>query len=479
MDSLRRLLDATARCLCRYENLVAGRPVVAAISGGIDSTVLAFVLARLAADNRLPGKLHICHVDHGVRIDSPQNADFVRDLAERFDLPFHLRRLPPHAGRPSEDHLRQGRYAAIADVAQGCGAGLVITAHHADDNLETVLFRLLRGTGPRGLAGIPESRWLGDDHGNRSLVVRPFLRVRKNTLATMLLRLGLHAYDDSTNRDLGYSRNRLRLETIPQLQRDLGVSLDVALMTVASTARAATEILDAQARRVLVERSVLRSPWCVALDLHGLGIDDRPFVVEALRMVHIQLHPQAEYPLRGWTERAMALLQMRDGARLAGRGSLMVERTRRGLLVLDPTRAGAPPAGDDGDQLFHWDAGPQRFGGTEWRLEAFEHPQPPMSPTPSDAGPWRALIDPRAAPLPWRLRSRRPGERFRPLGSGQDLELSRFMQGRHLPRFDRDRLPLLVDGQDRILWVPGAEIAEAAKIQLNTRRTIEVRSTTG
>lgn len=477
MDSLRRLLDATCRCFCRYENLVAGRPVLAAVSGGIDSTVMLFVLARLAADNRLPGPLHVCHVDHGVRADSGRNADYVRDLAERFDAPFHLRQLTGLGARPAEDAMRQGRYAAIAEVARASGAGLIVTGHHADDNLETVLFRLLRGTGPRGLAGIPEARWLR--HGDtRSLVVRPFLRVRKTTLATMLARIGIAAFEDSSNRDLGYTRNRLRHETIPQLQRDLGVSLDVAMMTVTSTARAVTEILDAQARRVLAERSTLRAPWCVALDLRGLGVDDRPFVAEALRMLHIQLHQSGSYPLRAWTERAMALLQQRDGARLAGRGGLLVERTRDGLLVLDPARAGQPPSGEHARQLFHWDAGRQRFGATEWMVEAFEHPQPPMVPSPSDAGPFRALIDPRNAPLPWRLRCRRPGERFQPLGSDRELELSRFVQGRHLPRFHRDRLPLLVDGQDRLLWVPGAEIAESCKIQLNTRRTVEVRVTT-
>jgi len=478
MDSLRRLVDATSRCLCRYENLVAGRPVLAAVSGGIDSTVLAFVLARLAADGRLPGPLHVCHVDHAVRADSAQNAESVRLLAERFEAPFHLRRLPPPSGRPSEDTLRQGRYAAIAAVAASTGAGLVVTAHHADDNLETVLFRLLRGTGPRGLAGIPESRWLIDG-GSRCLVVRPFLRVRKATLATLLARIGLAPYEDSTNLDLGYARNRLRHETIPQLQKDLGVSLDVALMTVASTARAATEILDAQARRVLAERAKLRTPWCVELDLHGLGVDDVPFVAEALREIHAQLHARGEFPLRGWIDRAVALLGRHDGTRLAGRGGLLVERTRKGLLVLDPARAGAPPPGDDGGQLLLWDAGKQRFGATEWQIEAFEHPQPPLVPAPNEAGPNRALVDPRNAPLPWRLRSRRPGERFRPLGCAFDVELSRFQQSRHVPRFDRDRLPLLVDGQDRVLWVPGAEIAECAKIQLNTRRTVELRITSG
>ncbi|MGE3173120.1 MAG: tRNA lysidine(34) synthetase TilS [Planctomycetota bacterium] len=477
MDSLRRLLDATSRCLCRYENLVGGRPVLAAISGGIDSTVLGFVLERLRTDNRLPGPLVFCHVDHGVRADSAKNADYVRDFAERLDVPLHVRRLEPPGKRPSEDWLRQARYDAIGQVAKSIGAGVVVTAHHADDNLETVLFRLLRGTGPRGLAGIPESRWLCDG-GARSLLVRPFLRVRRTTLATLLARIGQSAYRDTTNQDLGYARNRLRLETIPRLQRELGVGLDVALMTVSSTARAATEILDAQGQRVLAERATLRSGWCLELDLRGLSADDKPFVQEALRMAHGQLHPRGEFPLRIWLDRAMTLLQKADGTRLAGRGGLLLERTRKGLMVLDPERAGSPPPAVDDGQLLLWDSGPQRFGATEWFVQAAEHPLPPMVPTPREAGPFRALLDPRSAPLPWRLRVRRPGDRFRPYGCDHDMELRRFLLGRHVPRFDRDRLPLLVDGQDRILWVPGGDIADFAKIQLNTHRTIEVRAFT-
>ncbi len=475
MDSLRRLLDATSRCLVRYENLVGGRPLLAAISGGADSTALAYVLERLRAEDRLTGPLAFCHVDHGVRADSAENVEHVRALAERLEVPFHLRRLESLGDRPSEDRMRQARYAAISDIARAIGAGAVVTGHHADDNLETVLFRLLRGTGPRGLAGIPEARWLCGE-ASRCLLVRPFLKVRRNTLRGLLARVGIPVYQDSTNADVSYTRNRLRMETIPRLQKELGVGLDVALMTVATTARAATEILDAQARRVLAERSIRRSSHCLHLDLRGVGKDDLTFVGEALRIAHADLHARGEAPLQRWIERALVLLDKPDGTRLCGRGGLLVERTRKGLLLVDPDRLGAPPVGDGA--LLQWDLGRQRFGATEWHVQAIEHPLPPLSPSPSEAGPFRALIDPRNAPLPWRIRARRPGDRIQPLGARAEQELRRFLLARHVPRFDRDRLPLLVDANDRILWVPGADIAEPARLMLNTRRCVEVRVTT-
>ena len=478
MDSFVRLCDAAARCLSRYENLVAERTMLAAVSGGTDSTVLLHALARLRDDGRLPGPLRACHVDHGVRPDSRQNAQHVVDLCDRLDVPITVHRLQFETERPGEDALRQGRYEALQEVARTHGAGMLVTAHHADDNLETVLFRMLRGTGPRGLAGIPESRWLG--RGDHSLLlVRPLLRTRRTTLAAVLQSLGAAAYEDTTNHDLSYARNRIRHETMPQLRQTLGIGLDVALMTVASTARAATEIVEAQGLRILSQRARHKTAWRCELDPRAVDKDSLPFIEDALRQAHIALHPHGEAPSTAWLARVLALLEQPDGKRVAGRGGLLAERIRDGLLLVDPDRAGPPPAADDGGQLFAWDGGRQRFGATEWSLQAFEHPLPPLVPSPSEAGRLRALLDPRQATLPWRLRTRREGDRFHPLGGAQPVELRRFLQSRHVPRFDRDRLPLLVDAQDRILWVPGVEVSEVERLQLNTRRCIEVQASCG
>jgi tRNA(Ile)-lysidine synthase len=472
MDSFARLLDATARCLCRYENLVGSKSVVAAVSGGADSTALALCLHRLSQQDRLPGSLLFCHVDHAVRPDSGSNAEHVMELGRRLSVPVRVLRLQRRAGRPSEDDLRTRRYQALLQCAREQGAGMVLTAHHADDNMETVLFRMLRGTGPRGLAGIPEARWLCWK-GERVLLVRPFLELRRATLRSLCEHFGERVYEDSTNRDLGYSRNRLRLETIPRLQQRMGSSLDVTLMSVVRTARAAAGLMEAQGLRLLSERARQRLSWRLELDLDGLPGSTRPFLEEALRQAHVELDAGGLPPLRGWLDRALDLLRKPDGKRLGGRKELWVERTRRGLLLVDPERAGPPPAGGPGQRLL-WDAGRQQFGATEWWLEATVYPQPPLNPSPREAGPYRALLDPRLLPQPWRLRCRKPGDRFQPLGMKQDVELRRFLQSRHVPRFDRDRLPLLVDRDDRVLWVPGVEVSEIARLRLNTRRTVEV-----
>lgn len=478
MDSFLRLQTTIARFLGRYESLGAERPVLAAVSGGVDSSVLLLALARLGAEGRLPGPLHVAHIDHACRPDSRAMAQHVVDRCDRLDLPVHVRRLPEPTGRPSEATLRQGRYEALQAIGRELGAGLLVTGHHADDNLETVLFRLLRGTGPRGLAGIPEARWIG--HGDhRMLLVRPLLRTRRATLENLLQQLGETAVEDPSNQDQAYARNELRLATLPRLRQQLGIGLDVSLMTLASTAKAASEILEAQGLRLLAQRSQQPVPWRQALDLRGLPDDARPFVSEALRQAHVGLHRTGAAPSTDWLERVLALLDKPAGKRVAGRGGLLVERTRDGLLLVDQDRAGAPPRTEDGGQLLRLDCGRQRFGATEWLVEAHSHPLPPLVPSPAEAGRFRALLEPKHAPGPWRLRTRRPGDQFQPLGYPAAIELRRFLQGRHLARFDRDRLPLLVDGRDRVLWVPGVEIGEAARLQLQTRHCVEVRVVAG
>jgi tRNA(Ile)-lysidine synthase len=467
VQTLDQLIAETARCLARHAEQARDPAILAAVSGGVDSTVLAVVMTRLFHQGRLPGGLVLAHVDHGMRTDSALAAARVTDLADRLGVPCVVRRLRLDPLSASEDDMRERRYAALDEAADEVRAGVLVTAHHADDDLETILFRMMRGTGPRGLSGIPEFRRLPSG----LIVLRPFLGARRQSLERVLAELGETPSEDSTNRDPRRSRNFIRHEIIPTLRASLGQALDESLFAVARSARALATLTEARANRILHDRTTQIGDWRVDFDLTGLDPADRPFLEEALRIVHVRLCGAA--PLRAWLDRASSLVERPTGRRLRAGGAILVERSRRGLLVLVEHRAGAPPGQAMALQL---DGAPTRFGTTEWCIGARYHGATPLSPSPREAGRNRALLDRAGAPWPWHLRRPHADDRFHPLGQPAPVDYGRFLRNRAVPRFDRDRLPVVVDAMDRILWTPGVEVAEFARIQLATNDCVELRA---
>ncbi|MBR2311760.1 MAG: tRNA lysidine(34) synthetase TilS [Clostridia bacterium] len=193
-------------------NMPANAPVAVALSGGADSVALLSLLR---------GKKALCavHVHHGIRgAEADRDAAFCEALAKEFDIPFHLLRVDAPAmarqtGESLETAARTARYAAITAWMREQGIFLLATAHHADDQLETMLQHLLRGSGTRGLCGIPACRTLEEG----LFVVRPLLSVPKAELLRYLKEQDLTFVTDSTNEEVCCQRNFLRLRVLPLL----------------------------------------------------------------------------------------------------------------------------------------------------------------------------------------------------------------------------------------------------------------------
>lgn len=180
---------------------------VVAVSGGVDSVVLLDMLATgksspLKKDNPLTGEIScsyvVAHFDHGIREDSAKDAEFVRSLAEKYDLPFETKREELGVGA-SEELARDRRYRFLRDVMKRHGAEAILTAHHKGDVVETVAINLTRGTGWRGLAVLDSPD-----------ILRPLLGFTKNELIEYAQRHELVWHEDSTNSDERYLRNKLR-----------------------------------------------------------------------------------------------------------------------------------------------------------------------------------------------------------------------------------------------------------------------------
>lgn len=229
---------------------LAGRRVLVAASGGVDSTVLLHVLHALSQELLL--KLTIGHVNHELRGgQSEADEAAVCALGEGLGLPVateradprSLRREGPSRTRPTlQEAARRLRYDALRRMAEAAGAERIAIAHTADDQAETVLLRLLRGSGPDGLGGIPERS--GDGR-----VVRPLLGVSRTEILAYATARGLSWREDASNQSLDYTRNRLRAGWLPALSREFNPRLLRVLGDLAESQRRDSEWIEAQVER--------------------------------------------------------------------------------------------------------------------------------------------------------------------------------------------------------------------------------------
>jgi len=228
----------------------AGGRVLVAVSGGVDSTVLAHALAAFAP--RSGFSVAIGHVNHGLRgAESDADERAVSELARGLGLPFASAAIAPREARNGgssrdrptlQEAARALRYQALYGLARRFDAARIATGHNADDQAETVLLRIFRGTGPDGLTGIPERSPDG-------VVVRPLLRVARGEIEAYALAHGLKWREDASNEDVAYTRNRLRHSWIPGLRDEFNPQL---LRVVADLAEAQRR--DSEWIQSLVER---------------------------------------------------------------------------------------------------------------------------------------------------------------------------------------------------------------------------------
>ena len=278
----------------RWQNEV----VLVAVSGGADSVAMLLALSRLRPESA-GGQLVVGHLNHQLRgAESEADEDFVRALAERLRLPSvvhsgFVAETAAQTGRGLEETAREVRHAFLAATAERLGARYITTAHTLDDQAETLLMRLLRGTGLAGLTGIPKARAVA---GGTIGLVRPMLNIRRSEVIEYLAALNQPYREDSSNTDRAYTRNRVRHDLLPQLARDYNPRI---VETLANLATQAEEMQAALRPAVeeLLQGSLGRS------DATGFELD-----CAALRAA--PRHHVREVLITAWTEAGMPLQAM-------------------------------------------------------------------------------------------------------------------------------------------------------------------------
>lgn len=280
-------------------------PVVVAVSGGADSVALLRGLVSLAEQRK--STLIAAHFNHRLRSGSDQDAEFVEVLSQQLHVAFELgvanRDLTAESAGSIEDAARDVRYEFLTKVARQVGARYIATAHTADDQTETILHRIVRGTGIRGLAGIRPSRELASG----ITLVRPLLDIRRSEITDYLNELGQPFCSDPSNSDERFTRNRIRNSLLPTLRSDFNPNVDESLRRLGTVAEEMNSYVESAASEQL-NRCVHFATNEVSIDLNEL-VDVPPIVVRTmLRQI---------WRTQSWSEREMTFERWNDLEQLA------------------------------------------------------------------------------------------------------------------------------------------------------------------
>ncbi len=454
MTILRKVGDTIAK----HELLSEGDSVLVALSGGPDSVALLHILHRLK--NKLDLRLHAVYINHNIRKKAAKKEEqFCKELCEQlgvelFIVSEDIPTLAKKTGKGVEEAGRDFRYATFEKLARENKIDGIALGHHVDDRVETVLFRIIRGTGKTGLAGIPVKR---------GKIIRPLYDLTKEELLTYLKENKLSYCIDESNRSIEYNRNYIRNKLLVDIRKNLNPQVDRAILSLSDLAADEEAFLDEyvrlRARRILrrtvggkieldlvkynaydkwVRRRLLR--YCLAEISVGNGGPDR-IVVDRLDDFCVS---------RGKS------LSLPDGLQAATTDNKLVlyrRLTDSYVVALTLDRLSRLTTLRYNFRMSLLDIGQAVVDGQRRTSTVY-------------------LAHDKIAP-PLTIRNIRPGDKFRPLGLKGTKKIGDYLTDRKVHRVFRDEIPVVCDKKG-IVWLVGFEIADRAKIESSTGKVLKI-----
>mgnify|MGYP005853762305 CR=1 FL=1 len=451
-----------------------GDLVVVAVSGGPDSVALLNVLHALSPELSL--RLHVAHLNHKLRgRASDVDADFVRVQAGKLNLPATIESIDVSSLRQRrrlgiEEAARLARYSFLAELAGKLGAVGVAVGHTVDDQVETVIMHWLRGSGLAGLRGmqpVSQLRIAGDGCGvgeRRSLrICRPMLEVTRADVVSYCREAGLAARLDASNVDVRFTRNRIRRELLPILER-YNPGIREAVLRTSRIASDDLDFIQSEMDKVWKEIAEQRGAE-VILDLPAWRALPRSLQRQILREAIGRLCGDLLDVSASHIEAAISVIATRPAGSVVTwpHGLKVVKRYDDFVVSRPDSRQAALSA--DGQPLTI--PGQTPIAGRRWTVVA----RISNGPCPEPEGPWHANLDAGITGLNLMVRRRRAGDRFQPLGMGQEKKLQDFLVDSKVPREERDSVPI-VASPTQIVWVAGHRIDERAKATQQTERVL-------
>lgn len=449
------MLSRVRKTIEKYEMLRPGDKVVVGLSGGADSVSLLHALNRL---KHLHLRLIAAHLNHGIRgKEAARDAEFSRSVAESLGVEFVLGEADAPALRKKsrlslEDAARTLRYEFFESVRKKHGASRIATAHTLDDQAETVLMRLIRGSGTRGLSGIPPM--------SGRYIVRPLIETDRAAIESYLKSEGIDWIEDSTNRERDYLRNRIRLDLLPGLS-EYNPKIKETLTRTADILRLEEDFISHEAERKF--RSVFKSEGG---ELTG-DLNKYKRLHAAVRIAVLM----------------RALSEKRDGLKnissihLTAADALLTSMTASGESVFPEGTVVVKGHGsflvttkDELAKGFSYAIpSPGRWGFPELEVEIEEAPVKNLEAEREDI----VYLNFDAVKFPIEVRSFKPGDRFVPLGMKRRKKVKDYFIDRKIPAFMRMRVPIFLSAGE-IIWIGAMRIDERARIEGKPKKALKL-----
>lgn len=468
------MFQKVASYVNQHHMLTQGDGIVAGVSGGADSVCLLFVLRKI--QENLGGKLYVAHVNHGLRGEEAlADQEFVRHLCEEWKLPFYLksvdlREIAREKKMSEEEAGRMVRYSFFRQVAEETGAAKIAVGHNANDNAETMLFHLIRGSSLKGLGGILPVQ---------GLVIRPLLCVKREEIEQYVKENGLHFCMDKTNLEDTYTRNRIRHRLLPFME-EINPEVVEAIGRAANDCAEAADFLEAKAEEAVSEFVI------IGQDFKQLEIRKEAFVL---------LHPAVSDELlikvlSGFSGSRKDIGAVHIGALRAlqagetGKslnlpygvtvenqyGTLVFHKKGTGEKLVEHETALALPEDKEEDTT-----GEILLPNGDSIRYTIENYEKSMKIPKNRYTKW---LDYDIINGTLRFRTRRTGDWIQVLANGGRKNLKDYLVNEKIPRSRRDKLVLLAEG-DEILWVVGYRLSEKVKIKEDTKRILKLTYTGG
>ena len=457
--------ESFRRAVERHHLIDRGDRLIVGVSGGVDSMVLLHLLN--ACHQIILFDLIVAHVNHRLRpIESEREAALVRREAERLGLPyeygeFDVKDFGDRSGLSLQEAARRIRFLFFHTLMKKHQARKIALGHNADDQVETMLLRLVRGSGLKGLKGMLPIR--------EGRVIRPLLDVWRKEIESYAAARGIPYLVDSTNLKESYLRNRIRLKLIPLIEKDFQTNFKEVMKRMSLFLRQEDDYLEQGAEEAYSEiiregRDSLSFKWDSFNALHPAI---RWRIMQ--RMLANVNHDEAPED-RDWSEVNQIYHNLNRPSSsffLNLSGGVCLEKRYGEVFLKKGTVPTVPP--------FEVDLGvPGRTLVKELGSEIIVEDIPwGEQKIEFSASPNTAFLDHESLLLPLRLRNFRPGDRFQPLGVKGTQKLKAFFIDHKIPKFDRARVPLLVSGEN-IVWMVGYRIDERFKVTKETRRVLKV-----